>query len=172
MINGNSARTRNPDLPITASKPLHPHGIYFRVQTAPLEKPACICLCKRNTVFLDSTSAEFPPRLAHCPRRAGVKTITSPWILYSGCRRLRSKNLLALLSHRDTVFLDFTSRTSVRSACPLPSPGWRQNHYIPMDFVFRMKTAPLESSPEFVNSLTLINKFCPLRIPFHFPERR
>ncbi len=35
-----------------ASKPLHPHGIYFRVQTAPLEKPACICLCKRNTAFL------------------------------------------------------------------------------------------------------------------------
>ena len=102
----------------------------------------------------------------------GVKTITSPWILYSGCRRLRSKNLLALLSQRDTVFLDSTSRTSVRSACPLPSPGWRQNHYIPMDFVFRMKTAPLESSPEFVNSLTLINKFCPLRIPFHFPKRR
>ena len=27
LISGNSARTRNPDLPITASKPVHPHVI-------------------------------------------------------------------------------------------------------------------------------------------------
>ncbi len=78
LINGNSARTRNPNLPITASKPVHPHGIW-------------------NSI-----------------------------------RRLRSKNLLVLLSQHDTVFLDSASRTYVRSACPLPSPDGHQNQYIPM----------------------------------------
>ena len=79
LISGNSARTRNPDLPITASKPVH---------------PLVVC-CFRN-------------------------------------ERLRSKNLLALLTQRNTVFLDSTSHTLVCSACPLSSPDGRQNQYIPM----------------------------------------
>ena len=91
LISGNSARTRNPILPITASKPVHPHE-YFGMRR----------------------------------------------------RRPRSKNLLALLSQRDTVFLDSTSCTLVHSACPLPSPGGRQNQYIPMIFWNEKKTAPPE----------------------------
>ena len=61
-----------------------------------------------------------------------VKTSTSPWLFCLGCRRLRSKNLLVLLSQHDTVFLDSTSLASLRSACPLSSPDGRQNQYIPM----------------------------------------
>ena len=82
LISGNSARTRNPDLSITASKPLHPHILFlFKVQTAPLEKPARVAQSQHDTVFLDSTSQTSSARLAHCPRRTGVKTITSPYRL-------------------------------------------------------------------------------------------
>ena len=78
LISGNSARTRNPDLPITASKPLHPHG--FCIQDADGSARKTCSHCSRNTTPFFSTPPPALPcaRLAHCPRRAGVKTITSP----------------------------------------------------------------------------------------------
>ena len=50
LISGNSARTRNPDLPITASKPVHPLTICQVEYNGSVRKPACLCLCKANTV--------------------------------------------------------------------------------------------------------------------------
>ncbi len=46
-------------------------GIFEK--TAPLEKPARIALATRHRFS----------RLAHCPRRAGVKTSTSPYYVFS-----------------------------------------------------------------------------------------
>ena len=78
LISGNSARTRNPDLPITASKPVHPHVVVSFGMNGSARKT---CLhCSRNATLFFST----PPhtlscvRLALCPRRTGVKTSTSP----------------------------------------------------------------------------------------------
>ena len=105
LINGNSARTRNPNLPITASKPVHPHGIWNSIRR----------LRSKNLLVLLSQH----------------DTVLHPHGIWNSIRRLRSKNLLVLLSQHDTVFLDSASRTYVRSACPLPSPDRRQNRYIP-----------------------------------------
>ena len=77
LISGNSARTRNPDLPITASKPVHPRVVVLGMNGS--ARKTCLH-CSRNATLFFST----PPhtlscvRLALCPRRTGVKTSTSP----------------------------------------------------------------------------------------------
>ena len=58
-------RESNPRQTRFRKPPLYPtelqsHFLFnFITKTAPLEKPACICHRKRNTVFLDSTSVAF-----------------------------------------------------------------------------------------------------------------
>ena len=43
LISGNSARTRNPDLSITASKPLHPHILFLLQGADGSARKTCSC---------------------------------------------------------------------------------------------------------------------------------
>ncbi len=64
LITGNSSRTRNPNLPITMSKPVHPHVIFAMWRR--LRSPTCLsCPTTSQHRRLDSTSVAFAP--SACP---------------------------------------------------------------------------------------------------------
>ena len=65
----------------------------------------------------------------------GVKTITSPWDLFLGVDGSARKACLHLLMQTQHRFSRLHLGGLTASACPLPSPGRRQNHYIPMEFI-------------------------------------
>lgn len=50
LISGNSARTRNPDLPITASKPVHPHVVVLGMNGS-ARKTCLHCLTITSSSF-------------------------------------------------------------------------------------------------------------------------
>ena len=65
LITENSSRTRNPDIPITTSKPWHPLVIYSLGKLdGSARKPACITHVTRHR-FLDSTFFVFTQKV--CP---------------------------------------------------------------------------------------------------------
>ena len=77
LITENSSRTRNPDLPITTSNPVHPHDYCNKCEDGSARQPARIAYATRHR-WLDSTFFALLRRLAHCTRRAGVKSGASP----------------------------------------------------------------------------------------------
>ena len=50
LISGNSARTRNPDLPITTSKPVHPLDIKLRSKQTSPEFLNALCSSRNSTL--------------------------------------------------------------------------------------------------------------------------